>query len=184
MFSCSLARMTLDRLCLYGLLFFTLPLVVSCLGTDLRGGILRYESGVAYSGLTQFTTGKLPSPWKGPELRLKQLVFKNDVLGATIVSDALCGPKYNDAPLTRLAQDLFLGMMDKKIEKEIFFTLLGREALSLQGVGKVDGVPIKMNVVVLKRNFCEYDFVYFAPPNLFHQGIKDFEDYWHGIQIR
>lgn len=184
MFSCSLVRMTFDRFCLSGLLFLTFPFVVSCLGTDLRGGILRYESGVAYSGVTQFTAGKLPPTWQGPELQLKQLVFKNDALGATIVADALCGPKYNDAPLPRLAQDLFFGMTDKKIEKEKIFTLSGREALSLQGVGKVDGVPIKMNVVVLKRNFCEYDFVYLAPPHLFYQGIKDFEGYLHGIKIR
>lgn len=156
--------------------------IFSCLGVDRRGGILKYSGGEVTTGLGRFTVGKLAPSWKGPKIRWKQLIHENDAMGATIVTDALCGPKFQDAPLSRLARDLFDRLENKRLGEEKDFTLDGRRALRLQGSGALDGVPIRMDVVVMKKDFCLYDFVYFAPPETFARGFGDFEGYLNGFK--
>jgi len=158
--------------------------LTSCFGIDRRGGITQYKNGHAETGQGRFDVPRLPAPWKSPKRVLKQLVYENDPLEATIVVDALCGPKYDDAPLNRLARELFQRLQKPKIASEKSFTLDGRSALRVDGQGDVDGVPLKMSVAVMKKDFCLYDFSYFAPPETFGRGVKDFEDYLRGFQTK
>jgi hypothetical protein len=143
-----------------------------------------YHKGEVYTGKGKFTLGSLPPSWKGPHIIRKQLVYDNDPIDGTILSDALCGPKFLDAPLPRLAKDLFEQMGNEKMGRIKEFMLDGRAAVRLQGVGSIDGVLIQMDVVVMKKDFCVYDFVYFAPPKTFAKGISDFEGYFNGFQTR
>lgn len=159
-------------------------LTVSCFGIDRRGGILQYSNGRVTTGLGHFRVGSLPAPWKGPKIRLKQLVFENAEIDGTIVTDALCGPKFDEAPLSRLAGDLFDRLEEKRIEKEESFLMAGRRALRMRGLGSLDGVLIRMEAVVLKKDFCLFDFVYFAPPSRFAEGINDFRSYLNGFRIQ
>ena len=156
----------------------------ACFGLDRRGGITGYKNGEADAGKARFTVRRLPPPWKEPRRLLKQLVYENDPLAATIVVDALCGPKYDDAPLNRLAAELFQRLDKPKIRSEKTVTLDGRSAVRMDGNGAVDGVPLEMSVVVMKKNFCLYDFSYFAPPQTFSQGKRDFEDFLNGFETR
>lgn len=166
-----------------GYLLFLLFLA-SCLGMDRRGGILKISGGEVYTGTGRFTVGKLSPDWKGPKIKLKQMVFENDRIGATIVTDALCGPKFDEAPLSHLLQDLFRPMEKRNVGKLREVTVDGRRALRAQGEGNLDGVPLRMEAVVVKKDFCLYDFVYFAPPERFPEGARDFEEYLHGFRVR
>jgi hypothetical protein len=154
----------------------------ACFGIDRRGGIVKYKNGTAFTGTGRFHASRLPAPWSGPRRVLKQLVYENDPLKATIVVDALCGPKYDDAPLNRLARELFQRLQRPKIDSEKSFTLDGRSALRADGRGDLDGVPLRMSVAVMKKDFCLYDFSYFAPPETFAAGVRDFEGYLRGFQ--
>lgn len=156
----------------------------ACFGIDRRGGITQYKNGTAETGHGRFEVIKLPPPWKAPKRLLKQLVYENDPLQATIVVDALCGPKYDDAPLNRLAREQFQRLQSAKIASEKNVTLDGRSALRVDGSGELDGVSLKMAVAVMKKDFCLYDFSYFAPPGSFGRGVPDFEEYLRGFQTR
>src|SRR6185436_10310453 len=112
----------------------------ACFGLDRRGGITSYKDGEVSAGKGRFSVRRLPPPWKAPHRLLKQLVYGNDPLAATIVVDSLCGPKYDDAPLNRLAEELFQRLQKPKIRSEKNFTLDGRSALRMDGSGGVDGV--------------------------------------------
>jgi hypothetical protein len=169
--------------CRWGIAILLL-LLCACFGLDRRGGITQYKNGTAYAGAGSFHVPRLPSPWKSPKRLLKQLVYENDPLKATIVVDALCGPKYDDAPLNRLAIELFQRMQRPKIDSERTISLDGRSALRVDGRGDVDGVPLRMAVVVMKKDFCLYDFSYFAPPETFASGVRDFEGYLNGFKTR
>ncbi len=160
------------------------PFLTSCFGIDRSGGIMTYHAGEVRTGTGCFTVPRLPPPWKGPKIQLKQLVHENDPLKATIVTDALCGPKYDDGPLPRLSQELYQRLQSRKMTKETNLTLDGREAVRTQGEGLMDGVPIRMDVVVMKKDSCLYDFIYFAPPETFASGTGDFEAYFHGFKTR
>ncbi len=156
----------------------------SCFGISRSGGIVRYDRGRAMTGHGHFEVGKLPPSWGSPKIRLRQLVYENDAIDATIVTDALCGPKFDDAPLPKLARELFRRLGRPQFDEEKNFILDGRTALGLQGFGNLDGIPIRMKVVVMKKDFCLYDFVYFAPPKTYRQGVGDFEGYLHGFRAR
>jgi hypothetical protein len=166
--------------CRWGILSLLL-IVCACFGLDRRGGITGYQNGTAYTGTGRFQAPAMSPPWKSPKRLLKQLVYENDPLKATLVVDALCGPKYDDAPLNRLARELFQRLQRPVIHSERAFVLDGRSAVRMDGEGDVDGVPIRMSVVVMKKNFCLYDFSYFAPPETSSRGVHDFEGYLNGF---
>lgn len=157
-----------------------------CIGfsIDRSGGIVRYKDGEAYTAFGRFKTGALPKGWKNPKIRQKQLVYENDDLGATLLADALCGPKFVDAPLSRLAQDLFDRMEDRRFLKERNISLDHRAAYRITGTGRIDGVSLMMDAVVMKKDFCLYDLVYFAPPGSFAKGMSDFEGFLNGFKTR
>lgn len=143
---------------------------------------MRYEMGRAYTGTRSFAIQSPPKPWKGPKLKYKEMVYTHDGIGGTIVTDALCGPKFEDTPVVLLAKHLFYKLDHAQIKPARYFTLDGREAVRVDGTGSMDGVPLQMQVVVMKKNFCLYDFVYFAPPKSFAAGRKDFENYYQSLE--
>jgi len=157
-------------------------LIVSCFGRDYRGGIMRYEKGRIFTGTKVFQVTYPPPPWQDPRLHYKEMIHENDRIQGTIVTDALCGPKFEDTPLAMLAKHLFYKLENPHMEPHRYFELEGREAIHVEGKGSMDGIPLRMAVVVLKKNACIYDFVYFAPPDRFREGVKDFENYYRSLK--
>ncbi|MBI2027571.1 MAG: hypothetical protein HYS98_07215 [Deltaproteobacteria bacterium] len=50
-----------------------------------------------------------------------------------------------------------------------------REAQHTIATGKLDGVLIKMNIYVLRKNYCIYDLTYSAKINTYDVGVVEFE---------
>ncbi len=166
------------------LMALCLALFSGCIfGLDRRGGVLQYDAGRVLTARGTFFVPKMAKPWKSPRILLKQLVHENDAIGATIVTDALCGPKFDDAPLPLLAEEMFHRLDNRRFGPSLKKTVAGHEGLEIRGQGTLDGVPVKMAVVVMKRDLCLYDFSYFTAPDKFGKGWKDFEDYLDGIKI-
>ena len=117
--------------CCLALLFACL-LASSC-AVSRRGGITGYHHGQVRTGHGTFEVGSLPDPWKGPRRELNQLVYSNDALGATVVVDALCGRKFDDAPLPILARNLFTSLDDPQPGPSESLQLQSREALQMEG---------------------------------------------------
>lgn len=157
-------------------------LASSC-AVSRRGGVTGYHHGEVRTGHGTFDVGSLPEPWTGPRRELNQLVYSNNALGATVVVDALCGRKFDDAPLRILARNLFTSLDDPQPGPSESFELQDREALQMDGQGSMDGVPIAMRVIVLKKDFCLYDFIYFATPQTFAAGLPDFMRYVDELRI-
>ncbi len=156
----------------------------ACFGINRDGGIMRHHKGVIYSTHSRFVTGKLSEDWKGPKIRIKHLVYENNKIQGTIVADALCGPKFDDAPLPRLANSLFPKSEKSQIKSQKEIKINEHQALRTQGEKNIDGVRLLMDSVVLKQGFCLYDFLYFAPPEEFSKGESDFEGFFYGFEVR
>ncbi len=148
-----------------------------------KGGITGYHQGRVRTTNGSFHVGRLPVTWKGPERSLNHLLYKNPSLEATLVVDALCGRKFDDAPLPILARNLFRGLDHAEHGKAKHFLLDGRAALQLDGRGSIDGVPLRMRVVVMKKDFCLYDLMYLAPPRYFDAGLADFMRYVYDLRV-
>ena len=86
-----------------------------------------------------------------------------------------CDPRL-DIPLQALTNHLLIGFTERDIESETLREFNGREALVTRVSAKLDGVPREMELVVLKKNECVYDFSLVAPPgSRFDSALPAFE---------
>lgn len=130
-----------------------------------------------------YRVGALPSGWKAMKTFAKAIAFHNKETGATISTDAFCAGAFEDLPLRTLTGQLFAGTAMRKIVSENELMLDGRGALRTISTGEVDGVPLKFDSVVLKKNDCTIDFVYISPPERYSDGVSDFEAFFGGFRF-
>lgn len=156
--------------------FFT-----SCLGgIDKAGSVLSYRKGLVTTEGGAFRLGVLGSVWKQKKIDVRALVFVNSQDGATITVDSWCKGAFDDAALATLADQVFLGYLGVKPLSQKNFRLDGREALQKAVAASLDGVPVYLNVVVLKMNGCVFDFVYVSTPQSL-PSQKDFQQMVDGF---
>ncbi|PIR16328.1 MAG: hypothetical protein COV46_08765 [Deltaproteobacteria bacterium CG11_big_fil_rev_8_21_14_0_20_49_13] len=130
-----------------------------------------------------YKVGELPPSWKWLKTHTKTAAFHNESLGATISTDAFCGSSFEDLPLKVLNSQLFAGTTDLKIKKETEFMLDERGALKTISTGSTDGVPLKFDSVVIKKDNCTFDFIYISPPESYADGVADFETFYLGMSF-
>lgn len=117
----------------------------------------------------------LPKYWKAIQDTQADASFSSSRSAATIFINSLC-EKYNNASLDILSQNLLRGVDDVEVEVEEFVTLAKRKAKHTVAQGSLDGVQIKMNIYVLRKDYCLYDFTYTARPEHYEKDLKDFEN--------
>jgi hypothetical protein len=88
-------------------------------------------------------------------------VYENED-GRILLSNSFCG-EFQDQPLDYLANKTFKSVGTFKPENGKYTTLEDREAYRLQGKGKVDGVPVALQILNTRRNNCYFDFVSITP---------------------
>lgn len=88
-------------------------------------------------------------------------VFENND-GRILLSNSFCG-EFQDQELEYLANKTFKSVGTFESEKAFYTTLHDREAFRLQGKGKVDGVPVGLQILNTRRNNCYFDFVSILP---------------------
>ncbi|OGQ49139.1 MAG: hypothetical protein A3I09_01930 [Deltaproteobacteria bacterium RIFCSPLOWO2_02_FULL_47_10] len=151
----------------------------------------RSSSGVVgYRGQTVFLkkdlsykVGVLPKEWRVLKTPVKAAAFHNDGSHATISTDAFCGASFEDLPLKTLTGHLFAGTSKHNVIKEDEFSLDGRGALRTISTGTVDGIALKFDSVVVKKNNCTFDFIYISPPENYDGGVADFENFYIGFSF-
>ena len=82
--------------------------------------------------------------------------------GHLIAINALC-TGHEDPQLEVLTNHLMIGFTDRQWVSKTKFQLDGREAMRSLVKAKLDGVPISLDLVVLKKNGCVHDFTYVSP---------------------
>ncbi len=142
--------------------------------SGLQGDVYRGE-GFA------FRIAPPPGAWKRIEITHAALAFRDDGDGATVVVNGRCGLDGEDVPLSSLTQHLFLRFTEREILEQVVVPFDHREAMRTVLVAKLDGVPMKFDVWVLKKDGCVYDLDYMAPPNRFERGAEEFERFVRGF---
>ncbi|MFC2075077.1 hypothetical protein ACFLRA_02255 [Bdellovibrionota bacterium] len=125
---------------------------------------------------TTFSVKQVNNNWSPVTGTIADVAYENNVTGATISLNSTC-EKYQDSPLKHLMKNLIAGIPDKKIIKDKTFKLDGREALRTELSATADGVPVKVEAVVMRKNFCVYDFMHSAQPKYFAKSKKDFDKF-------
>ncbi|HME90251.1 MAG TPA: hypothetical protein VKE49_02425 [Myxococcaceae bacterium] len=138
-----------------------------CRHGELKNGIYS-KSGLRYR------VGEVPTDWKQLNLRENDLAFVSDDNAHSMAVNATC-EGYEDAPLPVLTQHLLMGFTDRQLVHQETRPMDGRESLRSHYIAKLDGVPVELLLVVLKKDGCVYDFTYVSPKGRFEEKLADFE---------
>jgi len=112
------------------------------------------------------------------------LVFRNSGTGATVSTYAACGTRYDDATLAVLTRHLYMGVTDVTIQSQRETRIDDRQALWTRWQGMLDGVPVELETVSIKKNECLFDFYYVAFPESVERGRADFYRFVEGFSYQ
>ncbi|MDO8527957.1 MAG: hypothetical protein Q7T03_09755 [Deltaproteobacteria bacterium] len=128
-----------------------------------------------------FKVGPLPDTWKLKMGKNPGIIFVQPKNGSRIATEAMCGGSFEDMPLVLSTAEILIGMKDLRTLKSESWKLNERSALYTKANASLDGVPIQINIVVLKKNECEFDFYSIARPSHADQVTSDFLTFVKGF---
>ncbi len=140
-----------------------------------------YARGVYHDPRVTYRIGDLPPGWRQLLVRDADLVFKHGEGGAILIN-AMCGSDHiDDVPLDVLVNQSLFGVEARQEQARMPLTLDGRAALRAQITGTLDGVPIALDMVVVKKDGCTFDFQLIAAPDEVEKRRPDFEQVYSGF---
>jgi hypothetical protein len=141
----------------------------------------RVENGVFHSS-KGFQVSLPRQGWAVKEGGAAEIELQRKDPAGGMLADATCDDKTVARPLTVLSRHLTFGMTERVVEyggeyggeDGGTFTLAGRPAQRAVVRGRIDGVQVGVEAVVIKGERCVYDFLYVAPAAAFETGRGDF----------
>jgi hypothetical protein len=133
------------------------------------------EDGVLHKDGVAVRLGRVPQAWQRIHVDGADVAYRDQGREGSILFDMRCNDRDGDAPLSVLTEHLIMGTTARDFERQDTVPFDGREALHSVMSAKLDGVPMRYDIFVMKKDGCVYDLVYVAPPDQFTQGAPDFE---------
>ena len=133
------------------------------------------------AGKVCYRVGALGPGWRLVHQEGAAVGFFSDVVGGVIEANASCRDDADAAPLPSLTRQLLIGYTDRHVVAQRTLPLDAREALRTRVEARLDGVPVVLDLYVLKRNGCIFDLSYAAPPGDFARGVADFARFVDGF---
>jgi hypothetical protein len=143
------------------------------------GAHANLRDGVYHTAHAAFRLGALGPGWQRQSSDA-DVAFYEPELDAMIMANSECLAEH-DAPLQVASNALLIGFTERQIVHEELVPLAGREALHRRLRVKLDGVPLTLDVFVLKKDGCIYDLVYLSPPETVTRGAADFVRFVDGF---
>lgn len=150
-------------------------------GVKKTGKVVGYQPGRVLTKKGSYQVGDLSGEWERIKLDKAVIAFYNSQLKSTISTDSFCDQAYNDSSLKSLTQQLFPGLQHIKVIDEKPFQLDNRGALQTLIDAELDGVPVMVNIVVLKKDWCLFDFYLVSEKEYYSRAAADFEDFYRGF---
>jgi hypothetical protein len=125
-----------------------LLLAQGCGGATFKDGI--YENDHA-----RYRIGALGSGWQRMDVGSNDLAFYRDDMG-TISVNSTC-TEYEDVPVSALVNHLLFDTTERRFLVEEDVTLDGRGARHVIVHAELDGVPIEIELFVMKKDGCVFD---------------------------
>jgi hypothetical protein len=152
---------------------------VACSAGRTRGS---FEGNIYRSGPIAFQLPDPPPRWRRIDVEDASLAFRDEEHGASVLLNARCLSADDRTPLVALTNHLLIGATEREYLSQSVEPFDGREALHTKLKAKWDGVPMLIDVYVLSKDGCVYDFIYLAPPSVFERGAPGFESFVRGFR--
>lgn len=152
--------------------------VVACGGGTASGS---FDGNIYRNGKIAFRLPDAPDGWKRIRVDDASLAFRDERHDASILLNARCLSADDRTPLVALTNHLLIGASEREYVSQEAEPFDGREALHTKLNAKWDGVPMFIDVYVLSKDGCIYDFVYLGAPSRFDGGAPAFETFVRGF---
>ncbi len=103
-----------------------------------------------------------PSGWKKTAKANADYAFVNPKTSAIIYTNSICD-KYSHARLTDLGQNILRSVDKFSAPHPHKTSFANRDAYRWTGQGLLDGVPINLDYLIVRKSNCVFDFVLIAP---------------------
>jgi hypothetical protein len=127
------------------------------------GGGAKINDGKFADSKVQYAIGEPGQGWEPIRVEQANGAWHSDALGSSLLVNSHC-EGVADAPLEGLTSDLMMGMTDRNIESQKTIPFSKREAMETVATAKLDGVPRKLEMFVMKKDGCVYDIVLDSDP--------------------
>lgn len=143
----------------------------------------RHDGRVFLSRNSFYRVGRLPDGWKRMSTKARAISFYNPQYKASISTDAFCGREVSDRRLDVLSGEVISALENRRLKSETPFELNGRGALRQVTAGDMDGVPVIVDFVVVRKDNCVFDMYAVMPPNTDAEVGQDFEEFFRAFQF-
>lgn len=145
-----------------------LLLLTSCVSVQLPGSKITSAKDVEFnspgSPFNEIKRGNTDKAWL------------SEKTGNTISYFSECGGS-SEPSLQQLENDSLAALIDLQTESSQELTFNGRAAQQSVSSGKIDGVPVKVALLVFKKNGCNYTLTYGGVAKNFSSELKQFEEF-------
>lgn len=158
-----------------------IAMLVAACGAHGRGSF----DGTVYRGAEgkiAFAVPAAPPGWRPIDVSDANLAFRDDPHDASVLVNARCLSADERTPLVALTNHLLIGATERKYLTQELVAFDGREALHTRLHARWDGVPMGLDVFVLSKDGCVYDFVYVGSPASFEAGSAQFQGFVRGFR--
>lgn len=132
-------------------LTLALGCAMGCAGASFRNGVYEDEN-------VRYRVGALGSAWRRVDVEGDDLAFRRAGFG-TISVNSTC-TDYEDVPTTALLNHLLFETRARRFLVEEDVTLDGRGARHVIAQVELDGVPVELEIFLLKKDGCVFDLVH------------------------
>lgn len=88
-----------------------------------------------------------------------------------------------EPPLKNIRATAFSGLENVEVTKEDMIKISDREALKSDVEGKLEGVPVKIQLVIFKKNSCSYSLTYVALKENFEKELDQFTNFIKNFRV-
>jgi hypothetical protein len=148
-------------------------------------GVMSYRGGkVFFTNKDFYRVGKLPDGWNRLEERYRTITFYNESSGASISTDAFCGRSLEGRRPDSLTGEILTALDEREVISEKEFELSGRGAVRILAKGKLDGVAVTVDLVVVRKDGCIFDFYAVSEGDEGPDTAAAFEQFFGGFDYR
>jgi hypothetical protein len=159
-----------------------LMLLCSCAGwASACGSSGTFRDGTYQDDIVRYRIGSPQKGWERVEVDDNDVAYHHREFG-TISANSTC-TDIEDVPEQALLNHLFFGTRERVVRKEETVTIDGRGALHVIADIELDGVPITLEVYMLKKDGCVYDLSYISGRDRHAKGRGSFVQLVRGFRV-
>jgi hypothetical protein len=166
-----MARLPGAIVCFLGLLVFA----------GACGGGATFQNGIYDNGTVRYRVGDVGQGFERVQVNDNDLAFFHRRLG-TIAINSTC-EDYEDVPERALMNHLMFGTRERVYRTEQVVTVDGRGALHSVIDLELDGVPLTLEVYLVKKDGCVYDLSRVSSRESFEAGRDSFATFVRGFAV-